>query len=193
MEAKINIFYIEVDPYRAAESMVDRHVVKMVLETAQLLSTAHRVLDGVEITKKVYVEGSLPARYRNKKKWQLPDERDTKMYSATHVNHPSAIWVRQSNNNYNWLYCHFVGLLKEYTHRYGKVHKCDAMKLTLSFPPNNIPVGYFTPPTPAMPDEYKVGADVLASYRKYYIHGKSHLHKYTKRYSPEWLVKELVS
>lgn len=176
----MNIFYIETDPFKAAESMVDRHVVKMVLETAQLLSTAHRILDGTE-----YVGKS--ASGRNAKRWLLPDDRETKLYSATHINHPSAVWVRQSNNNYNWLYCHFVGLINEYHHRYGKVHKCDEMKSALVSPPFRIPTSYFTPPTPAMPDEYKVGANVLASYRNYYKNGKKHLHKYTKRAPPDWI------
>lgn len=180
----MNIFYIETDPFKAAESMVDKHVVKMILETAQLLSTAHRILDGTE-----YIGKSVSGQ-RNVKRWLLPDDRETKLYSATHINHPSAVWVRQSNNNYNWLFCHLCGLIQEYSYRYNKVHKCASMLQWLQAPPKNIPLHYLTPPTPAMPDEYKVGADVLASYRKYYKHGKMHLHKYTKRQMPDWLKDE---
>ena len=178
----MNIFYIETDPYDAAQSMVDKHVVKMILETAQLLSTAHRLLDGEE-----YVGQSQSGR--KAKRWRLPDEREDILYSATHINHPSAMWCRQSNNNYNWLYYHFSGLLNEYTHRYGKTHKCADPKFRqmLCALPTNIPVGYLTPVTLAMPDEYKVGVDSLASYRNYYKQGKTHLHKWTKRQPPVWL------
>lgn len=177
----MNIFAIESDPIDCAMSMVDKHVVKMILETAQLLSTAHRVLDAEHL----YFDKSKNGR--NIKRWKLPDERDQHLYSATHVNHPSAVWARASNNNYNWLYCHFCGLLAEYTYRYGKVHKCDAMREWLQYPPRNIPVGYLTPVTPAMPDEYKVPGDSVTSYRNYYRGAKQRMHKWTKREAPEWI------
>jgi hypothetical protein len=177
----MNIFYIDRDPFKAAEQMVDKHVVKMILETAQLLSTAHRLLDGEE-----YVGQS--ASGRKARRWRLPDDRETILYSATHISHPSAVWCRQSNNNYTWLYCHFVGLLNEYTYRYGKTHKCaePAFRQMLQSLPANIPVGHFTPVTPAMPDEYKVPCSVQ-SYRNYYKQGKTHLHAWTKRQAPDWL------
>lgn len=178
----MNIFYIDKDPMIAATQMVDKHVVKMILETAQLLSTAHRILDGVE-----YIGASKSGR--KAKRWRLDDFRETILYSATHINHPSAVWCRESNNNYTWLYCHFEGLLQEYFYRYGKHHKCSDpdFKFALSRMPNNIPVGPLTPVTPAMPDEYKVSCSV-ESYRNYYKNGKAHLHKWTKRNKPEWMV-----
>jgi hypothetical protein len=177
----MNIFAIDKDPIQSAMWMVDKHVVKMILETAQLLSTAHRVLDSNHL----YFDKSKNGR--NIKRWLLADEREQHLYSATHVNHPSAIWCRETNNNYNWLYCHFVGLLSEYTHRYGKVHKCQSMAEWLMRPPYNIPVGYLTPVTPAMPDEYKVPHDSVASYRNYYRGAKARMHKWTKREAPEWI------
>lgn len=178
----MNIFAVDKDPYIAAQCLVDRHVIKMILESAQLLSTTHRFLDGEE-----YIGQSKTGR--KAKRWRLPDEREDILYSATHINHPSAVWCRQSNNNYNWLFCHFVGLLNEYTYRYDKTHKCANTNFVadLSQVPHNIPVGPLTPVTPAMPDEYKVGVDSLASYRNYYKNGKKHLHKYTKREMPEWM------
>jgi hypothetical protein len=178
----MNIFYIDKSPAKCAEQMVDKHVVKMILETAQLLSTAHRLLDGEE-----YVGQT--ATGRKAKRWRLNDERETILYSATHINHPSAVWCRQSNNNYNWLFAHFLSLLNEYTYRYGKRHKCsdpafvDALRQT----PRNIPVGYFTPVTPAMAEQYIVSDDSVTNYRNYYREGKIHLHKWTKRQPPEWL------
>jgi hypothetical protein len=176
----MNIFAIDKDPIQSAMWMVDKHVVKMILETAQLLSTAHRVLDGEQ-----YIDKTKTGR--NVKRWRLPDDREQNLYSATHINHPSAVWARATNNNYNWLYCHFHALCKEYTHRYGKIHKCQNMYHWLCTPPYNIPVGYLTPVTPAMPDEYKVPNDSVASYRNYYRVAKARMHKWTKRETPEWI------
>lgn len=139
----------------------------MVLETQQLLSTAHRVLDGKE--KVVKVNG------RNKKIWEISDDRNTNIYSATHSQHPSSIWTRSSDSNYKWLYQLSVELLKEYTYRYGKVHACEKLLPYLKNSPNNIPKGNFTEPTQAMPDEYKVVGDSITAYRNYYIGAKRHL------------------
>jgi hypothetical protein len=176
----MNIFAVHNDPIIAAQSLVDKHIVKMVLESCQLLSTAHRLLDGEQ-----YIDKTKTGR--NVKRWRLPDERETVLYSATHINHPSAVWCRATNNNYNWLYCHFVALLHEYTYRYGKIHKCEDMVVALMQPPLNIPVGYLTPVTPAMPDEYKVPNDHVESYRNYYRTAKERMHKWTKREKPEWI------
>lgn len=179
----MNIFYVETDPYKAAESMVDKHVVKMILESAQLLSTAHRLLDGVE-----YVGQSQSGR--KAKRWRLPDDREHILYSATHIHHPSAVWCRENRKNYEWLFGHFIGLLNEYTYRYGKTHKCAEPVFVdrLSRFPTNMAYGDFTDPTPAMLDEYKIGDDSLASYRNYYKVGKTHLHKWTKRETPQWML-----
>ena len=176
----MNIFAVHNDPTIAAQSLVDKHIVKMVLESCQLLSTAHRILDGTE-----YIDKTKTGR--NVKRWRLSDERETVLYSATHINHPSAVWCRATNNNYNWLVCHFGALLQEYTHRYGKHHKCEAMYSWLERPPFAIPVGYKTPVTPAMPDEYKVAGDSVSSYRNYYRVAKARMHKWTNRETPEWI------
>lgn len=183
----MNIFYLSSDPVAAAQMMVDSHVVKMPLETAQLLSTAHRVLDGeMKIVEKC-VSGSLPFKFRKSKQWIINDQRENILYKATHINHPSAIWCRESNNNYNWLYCHFVGLLNEYTYRYGKTHKCSELLAVLKNPPISISIGPFTPPTPAMDKQYIVENDSIASYKKYYKEAKTHLHKWKNRDIPDWI------
>ena len=111
------------------------------------------------------------------------------LYSTTHVNHPSAIWVRQSYANYVWLSKLLTALCEEYTYRYGKIHKVerDGLEEELMYPPNNIPVILeFTEPTPAMPDEVKIAGDSLASYKNYYIKNKAHLASWKKRNIPEW-------
>jgi hypothetical protein len=174
----MNIFYLDSNVAKCAEYHNDKHVVKMILEYAQLLSTAHRVLDGKE-----YVDASSG---RKIKRWRLEDAAvEAELYKATHINHPSAVWVRQSNNNYNWLVCLFQSLLLEYTHRYGKHHACERLVYWLRKPPANIPVGYLTQPTPAMPDEYKV-PDSVQSYRNYYIGAKKSMANWKKRPVPDW-------
>jgi hypothetical protein len=160
--------------------MVDKHVVKMILETAQLLSTAHRVLDGVES-----IDTSTG---RKKKVYKLNDDRDLILYSATHINHPSAIWVRQTHENSRWLQAMLVALCGEYSYRYGKIHKSerDGLVDQLAQLPNLIPFGTFTEPTPAMPDEVKIAGDSIKSYRNYYINNKTHLASWKKRSTPGW-------
>ncbi len=180
----MNIFYLSRNPVECAQMHNDKHTIKMILESAQLLSTAHRVLDGTETV-------GLSQSGRKKKIWKLAnDELDTHLYSATHNNHPSAIWVRQSKNNYVWLFDLFCSLIAEYRYRYGKVHKCASMIDTLANIPNNTPDIEFTEPTPAMDEKYKVFGNSIESYRNYYREGKKHLAswsgKINSRNIPEW-------
>ena len=153
----------------------------MILEYAQLLSTAHRILDGT-------ISTGLTKTGRKKTVYALADQRDSILYSATHVNHPSATWVRQSDRNYVWLQNLLESLCLEYTYRYGKIHKVQSSGLTgaLQKLPTNIPQKPFTEPTPAMPDDVKIVGNSLASYRNYYIKNKTHLANWKKRPIPEW-------
>jgi hypothetical protein len=185
----MNIFYLDHDPKLCAEMHVDKHCVKMILEYAQLLSTAHRVLDGTQSV-------CLSKTGRKQVRYVLSDKRDNILYSATHINHPSAIWVRQSKNNYTWLYELLINLCKEYTYRYGKTHKVEASGLLNEL--RSVPAGIsehpkFTEPTPAMPDECKVSGNSIESYRKYYIMNKQHLWswkgKINSRENPKWLTE----
>jgi hypothetical protein len=181
MEDKINIFYIDHDPVQAAEWMVDKHCVKMILESAQLLSTAHRILDGREI------EGKSKTG-RKARRWVLDDARESVLYAATHINHPSAIWCRQSIENYNWLVDHFFALMAEYTYRYNKEHKCyGELSYMLQSPPLNLKKYDWTPMPSAMADEYKISNDPLINYRNYYKIGKVNMHSWKNRQPPEWI------
>ena len=176
----MNIFYLDSDPSKCAKMHLDKHVVKMIIEYAQLMSTAHRVLDGEQYTDKT-------ANNRSIQRWRMKDElSEHTLYKASHVNHPSAIWVRQSKENYRWLYRMWFYLLQEYTYRYGKKHACEKLMSALYLDPMNIPQGKFTEPTPAMPDTYKVTNDVIKSYQNYYIHDKSRFAKWKNRETPEW-------
>jgi hypothetical protein len=140
--------------------LVDRHVIKMILESAQMLSTAHRILD---------------------------DPPWPELYKATHKNHPSSVWVRQSNQHYVWLVYHLLALLEEYTFRYGKKHATERLIPMLCVVPLNIPKAGFTPPPCCMDADYILSEDAVENYRNYYKQGKSHLHKWTKRPPPTWI------
>ena len=167
----MNIFFLDNDPRVAAEYHNNKHVVKMILETAQLLSTAHRVLDGRLIGKK-YV---------------LDDDRETTLYKATHINHPSAIWCRSGIDQYRWTFDLFHHLLDEYTFRYNKEHASSRLIKPLWNAPNNINFeAPWTQATPAMPDECKVAGDSVESYRKYYILHKQRMAQWKKRAVPLW-------
>jgi hypothetical protein len=155
----------------------------MILEYAQLLSTAHRVLDGVPTV-------GHSASGRKQTRYVIADVRDDILYSATHINHPSAVWVRQSDKNYDWLFSLYQALMCEYTYRYGKVHACSKLEMCLAKIPGNIPQKPFTEPTPAMPDDVKILGNSILSYRNYYIKNKMHLAswkgKINSRIVPQW-------
>lgn len=176
----MNIFKLSECPFKSAEMMCDKHVVKMIIETAQLLSTAHRVLDG-----NLYLDKT--ANGRSIKRWRHPDERmENNLYKASHVNHPSAVWCRETSENYYWLYRHFTALCSEYTYRYDKIHKTETLLVnSLLQRPKNILDGLSTPLPQAMPDQYK-REDVTEAYRAYYIGEKNGFAKWTKREVPEF-------
>lgn len=176
----MNIFYTDASPIISAQNLVDKHCVKMIIESAQLLSTAHRVLDGVE-RKQVSKTG------RNIKRWLLPDFRESVLMQSTHINHPCGVWVRQSKENYYWLYNHLVAMTAEYTYRYGKRHKCCERLGILGALPYNIPQTTFNAPPSCMDDKYKISDNVIENYRNFYRIGKQHIHKWSKRQPPEWV------
>lgn len=175
----MNIFYIHTDPKICAQQHNNTHSNKMCTEYAQLMSTAHRVLDG---EKRI----GLTQSGRRQQQWFFNDKhKDDLIYKASHVNHPSNVWTRHSHSNYNWLYEMWCHLLDEYTYRYGKIHGCSKLKDILKECPKNIRQGEFTQPTPAMPDEFIV-KDSVESYRMYYNKAKSHIGQWKNRSVPEW-------
>ncbi len=146
----MNIFYLDKDPKLAAIYQYNKHVVKMILESAQMLCTAHHCYGSAE------------------QKANVP-------YKQAHLNHPSTIWARQSKSTYMWLYDHMMALGTEYYVRYGKTHltitKC---KDFLATPPKYIQGDEWSQPPQAMPDEYK-HKDSIIAYWQYYINDKSHI------------------
>ena len=140
----MNIFYLHHDPAVAASCFYDKHKVKMILESAQMLCTAHHCYGSDE------------------QKQNVP-------YKQAHLNHPSTVWARMSTSTYMWLYDHMIALGKEYTKRYNKEHltikKCREF---LSIPPAHIQGDTFNEPPQCMPDEYKVPGDAVSAYWNYY-------------------------
>ena len=149
----MNRFFIYRCPRKSARYMCDKHIVKMPLEEAQQLCTAHRWLDG-------------------------DDEADAKgLYNSAHLNHPASVGVRSSYDNYMWAYMHFQALLDEKLRRYpdNPPHKSGELSDYLSVPPVNINrfVGFTSPPQ-CMPDEYK-HSNYVTAYRNYYRQAKKHI------------------
>lgn len=180
----LNIFILSEDPVEAAQLQCDKHVVKMVLESAQLLSTAHRLLDGKE-GKQLSSTGKTM-----RKAWFMPKQEDEILYSATHVNHPCAIWTRNSNKNYMWLYNHFIALCNEYTFRYNKTHLTDSkLRKRLQHIPMRITIGEQTEFVTATGD-IKLDNPVN-TYRQYYKNKQNDMTMcWTKRNVPEWFMLE---
>ena len=189
----MNIFYVHKDPIVSAKMLIDKHVCKMIIESAQMLSTAHRMLDGEE-----YLQRNKNGN-RNIKRWLLKDNLfETTLYKACHTGHPSTVWVMANVFHYNWLYNHMIALNDEFKLRYG--HTKDHMTIQklkdiLRHPPKNIPVNIIaTDPTPAMPDECKIPGDVVGSYRKYYIEKKQSFASWKLPSTPpQWWVEGVAN
>ena len=164
----MNIFYLSSCPQEAAESHNDKHCVKMILEYAQMLSTAHRELDD-----------------------DVPDI----LYKSTHKNHPSTIWTRSSKQHYDWLFRLFRMLSAEYSIRYGlisdtndtfKVHKTweKLGKILETAPKNIVDIGGLDPPH-CMPDHCKK-PDTIDAYRNYYLTEKASFSTWKTVRPPKW-------
>jgi hypothetical protein len=192
----MNIFVLDDDIKACAQAHANQHCVKMVVEYCQLMSTTHRVVDGV--TRKIHME-TKSGGIRKKLVNLLPGEgidypddggyeiTNSKCYKETHENHPCAIWVRENSENYEWLALLTLELLDEYTHRYGRIHECSKVMEFLQNTPTKIKkASTRTPFALAMPDEYRVPGNAVQSYRNFYNHDKSSFAKWSKREAPTW-------
>ena len=157
----MNIFALQTAPYYAAIDHHDKHVVKMILETAQMLCTNCHYLD-----------------------IKMP-------YKPVMLNHPCTVWARETDSNFRWLIDLGIALCREYEHRYNKVHKSFAViKQVMASPAAfKLPKGDLTKFAEAMPDQYKHPSDPVESYRQYYIQEKVQQSKWTKREVPSWITK----
>lgn len=179
----MNIFYLHPDPVTCAQMHCDKHASKMCVEYAQMLSTAHRVVDGSFWYGRT-TNGRRVARYLH------PDtDMQHNLYKAVHINHPSTQWVRACGENYSWMYDTWTALCAEYQHRYGRTHESFAkLEYFLMLPPANIKDHKFFQPTPAMKEfpQCIVEGDSLQSYRNYYWEAKRSFAKWSRRDVPSW-------
>ncbi|WP_236869942.1 hypothetical protein [Candidatus Bandiella numerosa] len=155
----MNIFYLDDDIAKCAQSHADSHVIKMILESVQILCTA-LFINGVEAP-----------------------------YKPTHKKHPCTLWASESLSNWLWLKDLTIELNKEYKFRWNKKsdHLSYSVMASLNLPRGFIKDIGITQRPQAMPDIYKVKDDPLSAYRKYYTIGKRSLHRYTNRKPPFWL------
>ena len=168
----MNVFVLSTDPVEAARMHCDKHVPKMIVESAQMISTAHRMLDGHTI-KKPSKSGKRIINY-----WEHPDPIDEELlYKAVHHNHPCTVWTRESLHNYNWHYELFAELCNEFTKRFKKTHLTESLLLErLKKAPVNIPHAGFTPFRLAMSNLPEcITEDPVESYRNYYIAKQSYM------------------
>lgn len=163
----MNIFAVSSCPIQAAKSLGDRHVVKMTLETAQILCAVHR--------RTASTTHAVP-------------------YRPTHLHHPCVTWTLQSLANYDWLVDHGFALAREYNYRFGpdKTHKSLEVIAWAAEHPPAIPEGPLAPFAQCIPEPFQVPpgspvAAVVKAYRNAYRVDKAHLHQYTKRQPPSWL------
>ena len=168
---------LDTNPKLAAQMHCDAHVVKMTTETAQILSTAHRLLDGQMLHVK--------KNGRRVKRWVLDDDRNKKLYHATHHNHPCNIWVRESSQNYRWTFFLFEALCCEFEYRRDKAHACSELLPALSKLPNNISIGEMTPLPLAMPEKYHCD-NPIKSYRMYYNCEKGPMVEHKNKNMGQW-------
>ena len=135
----MNIFVVNRNPKIAAQNLCDKHIVKMPLESAQILcNVAHR-----------YGYSNIP-------------------YRPVSTKHPCVLWAGETEGNWEWLVIHGLELCREYTKRYGKRHKSqDVIEWALSTPASP-PAGELQPFVMAMPEQYK-GENAVKAYRRYYL------------------------
>jgi len=175
----MNIFVLSHDHDECARFHNVRHGVKMILESALMLCTAHRLIDGEK--------RSAVVNNRKKTIYFLanPSFNDL-LYGVTHPGHPCVKWTINSKQNYLWHYRHFMALCREYTFRTGKVHKCQTLfENVLNSPPIGIPDVQQSPFALAMPEDCKL-TNAVEAYRRYYCKYKRHLAEWQPRDIPEW-------
>lgn len=158
----MNIFVLDHDPEKAARYQCDKHVVKMILESAQIMATA------------IHANGM-----------DAP-------YKPTHFNHPCSIWARESRDNYLWLLAHHEAMLDEYTVRYGRVHKTAQHLDCWREGSGAVPLGGLSAFAQAMPEELKIAGDAVEAYRNYYRRDKQAFATWRNGNIPEWWFRSKI-
>jgi hypothetical protein len=175
----MNIFFSSKNPVNCAKYLDDRRVNKMCLETTQMLCTALYITNPDQF---VICEYSPLVPVKVNRKFHSWDSKvkvkkaiykgGIKIYAPTHKNHPSNVWARASRNNWFWLWVHGKSLCREYTRRYGKVHKCQGILESIFHMRHIIPRGAITPFANCAANQsigvsYKHMDDVTTAYQLY--------------------------
>lgn len=155
----MNIFAIYDSPIESAIYLVDKHVVKMPLETAQLLCNAFALNNSHKLTP----------------------------YKHTHLKHPCSIWASESEENYDWLCLHGLELCNEYSERYDKIHKSQNIINWCCNNRPKFSKKTLSTFACAMPDLYKISQEPTLCYQEYYRVGKKHLHSWKNNNIPPFL------
>lgn len=166
----MNIFVLDYNPQVAAEYHCDKHVAKMILESAQILCAVHHKNGNSDVP-----------------------------YKLTHANHPCTIWAGESKQNYLWLTELAEALNDEYIFRfkytdtYTKVDNHKSYDVIAELPPIDLPDIGLTKFAEAMPDYCKISEDTVINYREYYRKEKAHILKYTNAQTPYWINREVYN
>jgi hypothetical protein len=180
----MNIFVLSECPVESAEMMCDKHIPKMIVEAAQMLSTAHRMVDG-SMEKRPSKSGKRMVNYYVHPNSNL----ESALYKAVHHYHPCTVWTMESKANYTWHYTHFLALCSEFKHRFNKPHLTEEkLSEVLSVPPANILDIERTPFALAMAQfpACIVKDNPVQSYRNYYHTAKSFAKWEKSRPAPSW-------
>ena len=189
----MNLFYLDEDLDACAEAHVDKHIVKMPLEVAQILCTTTWIDKHLGfIPRALYKEESdhLNSLKKEIKHLKL-EERPLTPYLPMMYNHPCTIWARSSLDNHEWTHCYGNALGEEYRYRYGKQHKAVTVINNLPDPTRLERLG-FTEFGLAMPDILKDYANPIQSYRDYYHLDKATFASWTGRPTPDWWDESLA-
>lgn len=177
----MNIFILDKDPVISASYHCDKHVVKMLVESAQMFGSTHWFMNGFTSKKQILnIETDI---------WQNFPR--SKPYGIGFMNHPCTKWLRSSSENYNWQMMHANALYEEYRKRYGREMNISRILKWFSeaskqyiFPQNSM-----TPFALAMNVEFKVD-DAVESYRNYYRAKKRNFAKWKYTDEPSWFMKK---
>ena len=186
----MNIFVLDFDPIKAATYHCNKHVNKMVIESAQMLCTAHRILDGKK-EKRLSNSGKRIIEY-----WSLDDPKnESLLYKAVHIKHPCTVWTRLSVDNYFWHYELFLALGEEYSKRYKREHlSVQLLKDVLANCPINIKNISRTPFALAMGNERQiceVKDDPVESYRNFYLTKRHRFKMEWPHNPPQWFTDKI--
>jgi len=182
----MNIFVLDKNPSKAAEYHCDKHVVKMILEAGQMMCASHwlHLLDN-------YYEGQKSdfKRVKDIQDWLFENtpKKEQPPWRLSHMRHPCTIWTNESFSNYNWHFELGKSLCKEYTRRYGRIHKSE---IIIDWLGNNIPKNMrnlgMTDFVICMKEEYKISEDPVECYRNYYLKDKVRFARWKLNNHPDW-------